>query len=70
MGTQHGGGVSPAFLAKIRQKMGTPAINVEASQSRRRPAPWAISFWRVLARRRVTLREFSAVFVSFNSFQK
>ena len=29
----------PAFLAKIWQTMGTPAMNAEASQSRRRPAP-------------------------------
>jgi len=34
----------------------------EASQSRRRPGPQAIFFWTVLARRRATLREFSAVF--------
>jgi len=27
-------------------------------------------FWRVLARRRATLREFSALFVSFDTFQK
>ena len=52
----------PAFLAKIWQTMGTPAINAEASQSSRRPAPQAIFFWRVLARRRATLREFSAGF--------
>jgi len=34
----------PAFLAKIWQTMGTPAINAEASQSCRRPAPQAIFF--------------------------
>jgi len=33
-----------AFLAKIWQTMGTPAINAEASQNRRRPAPQAIFF--------------------------
>jgi len=33
-----------AFLAKIWQTMGTPAINAEASQSRRRRAPQANSF--------------------------
>jgi len=60
----------PAFVAKIWQTMGTPAINAEASQSRRRPTPKAIFFWRVLARRRATLREFSAIFLSFNIFQK
>jgi len=59
-----------AFLAKIWQTMGTPAINVEASQIRRRLAPQAIFFWRVLARRRAPLREFSADFLSFYTFQK
>jgi len=51
-----------AFLAKICQTMSTAAINSEASQSCQRPAPQAIYFWRVLARRRATSREFSAVF--------
>jgi len=60
----------PAFLAKIWQTMGTPAINAEASHSRWIPAPQGIFFWRVLARRRVTLREFSAGFSSFYTFPK
>jgi len=53
---------TPAFLAKTWQRMGTPAINAGASHSRRMPVPQAISFWRVLARWRTILREFSAVF--------
>jgi len=50
--------------------MGTRAINAEASQSRGMPAPQAICFWGVLARRRATLRGFSAVFLWFYTFQK
>jgi len=42
--------VQTAFLAKIWQTMCTPAMNAEASQSRRRSAPQAIFFLRVLAR--------------------
>ena len=38
------GSDKPAFLAKMWQTMGTPAINAEASQSRRRPTPQAIFF--------------------------
>ena len=36
-------GYLPAFLAKISQTMGSPAVNTEASQSRRRLARQAIS---------------------------
>jgi len=60
----------PAFLAKIWQTMGTPVINAGASHSRWIPAPQAYFFWRVLARQRATLREFSAGFSSFYTFPK
>jgi len=60
----------PAFLAKILQTMGTPAINAGASHSRWIPAPQAYFFGRVIARRRATLREFSAGFSSFYTFGK
>ena len=59
-----------SFVAKIWQTMGTPAINVEALQSCQRPAPQTIFFWRALARRKATFCEFSAVFLSFYTFQK
>ena len=59
-----------AFLAKIWQTKGTPAISVGALQSRRRPAPQVIFSLRVPARRRATLRQFSAVFPSSHTFQK
>ena len=38
----------PAFLAKIWQTMGTPALNAGASHSRWIPAPQAYFFWWVL----------------------
>jgi len=37
----------------------------ERERDRRRPAPQAIVFWRVLARRRATSRDFSAGFHHF-----
>jgi len=51
-----------AFLAEIWKTRDTPAMNAEASQSCRRPAPHAIVFRRVVARRRAISREFSAGF--------
>jgi len=50
--------------------MGTPAKNAGALHTRQMPAPQAIFLGRVLARRTATLREFSAVFPSFYTFQK
>jgi hypothetical protein len=57
----------PAFLAKIWQTMGTPAINAGASPE---ASAAGIFLLRVLARLRATLRQFSAVFSSFYTFQK
>jgi len=59
----------PVFLAKSWQTMGTPDLNAGASHNR-----WSAAsnccFKRVLAHGRATLRKFSAVFLSFCTFQK
>ena len=35
---------------QVKQNYGTPAINAEASQGRRRPVLQACEFWRLVAR--------------------
>jgi len=57
--------IRPAFLAKIWQTVGTPGINVEASQSCRRPAPRANSF---LEGASALESNFAQIFSGFPSF--
>jgi len=45
-------------------------LNAGASHSRQMPVLQAKKKWGVLARRRATLRQFSAVFLSIYTFQK